>query len=126
MLIKLIQEKRTETFIIEEGSGRTISILNEICRIRLKDGRVLLEVSDQLKTEEAGKIGLTILQHKKSGFKAVLIRFENDQGWDRFCRYTTRKEIITAGSSETDDIRFSVDHETDFIITVSKHTGIFL
>ena len=56
MLIKLIQEKRTETFIIEEGSGRTISILNETCRIRLKDGRILLEVSESLKTEEAGKI----------------------------------------------------------------------
>lgn len=105
MLIKLIQEKRTETFIVEEGTGRTISILNETCRIRLKDGRILLEVSESLKAEEAGKIGLTVLQHKESGFKAVLIRFEDDQGWDRFCRYTTRKEIITAGSSETDDIR---------------------
>ncbi len=124
MFIKFIQEKRTETFRIEEGRSTLLSILNEPCRIRQSDGKMILEVTDKLTSEEISRAGITVCRHSETGEKAALIRFEDDSGWDRIKRYRPGKEVITAGCSETDDIRIihPLIREHHICLDVSKRT----
>ncbi|MBQ1532180.1 MAG: hypothetical protein IIZ57_08585 [Solobacterium sp.] len=105
MLIKLIQGKRSESYKIEKDRKTAFNILNEPCRVRNSDGQMILEVTDKLVTEDVSHTGITVCRHTETGEKAALIRFEDDSGWERFKRYRPGKDVITAGCSETDDIR---------------------
>ena len=124
MLIKLLQGKRTETYRIKEGRNTAVCILDEPCRIRQSDGKMILEVTEKLEPEEVSHTGITVCRHTETGEKAILIRFEDDSGWDCFRRYRPGKAVITAGCSETDDIRIihPLIREHHICLDVSKHS----